>query len=92
LFDLKASHWLWGDVQLMRGLGCAVALLGACMLGVDGLTYEQWMTEDPMVSTAFGHAKGLLEVGVGCCSSNSSSLLFWAVLFVCFKGQPLVMG
>jgi hypothetical protein len=34
----------------MRGLGCAVALLGACMLGVDGPSYEQWMTEDPMVS------------------------------------------
>jgi hypothetical protein len=38
----------------MCGLGCAVALLGAGMLGVDGPTYEQWMTEDPMVSLFLG--------------------------------------
>jgi hypothetical protein len=72
-----------GPAQLTSapcGLAIRQALLGAGMLGVDGPTYEQWMTEDPMVSTAYGHARGLLEVGGGCCSSSSSSSgSLWAV-------------
>jgi hypothetical protein len=48
-----------GPAQLTSspcGLAIRQALLGAGMLGVDGPSYEQWMTEDPMVSLLFGCA------------------------------------
>ncbi|KAF6264715.1 hypothetical protein COO60DRAFT_16939 [Scenedesmus sp. NREL 46B-D3] len=35
------------------------ALLGAGMLGVDGSSYEQWMTDDPMVSLGIRLAVGI---------------------------------